>query len=78
MLEFEQLKQDILTLPDDAQRLVNDFVAFLKQRYPTHGQESHHVIDLDQEPFVGMWCDRSDMADSSAWVKQVRQQHWHR
>lgn len=54
MLEFERLRQDILTLPEDAQRLVNDFVAFLKQRYPTHGPESHQVLDLDQEPFVGM------------------------
>lgn len=78
MLEFERLKQDILTLPDDAQRLVDDFVAFLKQRYSTHSQEHVQTIDLDQEPFVGMWCDRPDMADSSDWVKQVRQQHWHR
>jgi hypothetical protein len=78
MLEFERLKQDILTLPDDAQRLVHDFVVFLKQRYPTHDQERHQALDLDQEPFVGMWCDRPDMVDSSAWVKHVRQQHWHR
>jgi hypothetical protein len=76
MLEFERLKQDILTLPDDAQRLVSDFVAFLKQRHPTYRPESQPAIDLDQEPFVGMWCDRSDITDSVDWVRQARQQHW--
>jgi hypothetical protein len=31
---------------------------------------------LREEPFVGMWQDREDLADSSAWVRAIRQQHW--
>lgn len=76
MLEFEQLKQDISALPEEAQRLVADFVAFLKQRYQHTFAETHQPLDLDNDPFVGMWSDRTDMRNSTDWVRQVRQQHW--
>ena len=33
-------------------------------------------LNLQDEPFVGMWKDREDMEDSSQWVRQVRQQEW--
>ncbi len=32
--------------------------------------------DLLEDPVVGMWQDREDMEDSTAWVRQVRQQEW--
>ncbi len=32
--------------------------------------------NLTDEPFVGMWHDREDLADSSAWVRQTRQNEW--
>jgi AbrB family looped-hinge helix DNA binding protein len=28
---------------------------------------------LKEDPFVGMWRDREDMADSSEWVRRTRQ-----
>ncbi|MFB2881096.1 hypothetical protein ACE1CC_29960 [Aerosakkonemataceae cyanobacterium BLCC-F46] len=28
------------------------------------------------EPFVGMWRNREEMSDSSAWVRQRSQQEW--
>jgi len=28
---------------------------------------------LVDEPFIGMWRDREDMQDSSAWVRRVRE-----
>nr|VFJ57208.1 MAG: Predicted antitoxin, contains HTH domain [Candidatus Kentron sp. DK] len=31
---------------------------------------------LRKEAFVGMWKDRPDMADSTAWVRNLRQQEW--
>lgn len=31
---------------------------------------------LENEPFVGMWQDREDLADSSQWVRQLRQREW--
>jgi hypothetical protein len=30
--------------------------------------------ELLAEPFVGMWKDREDMADSAEWVRKVREQ----
>jgi hypothetical protein len=76
MLEFEQLKDDVATLPQDAQRLVIDFVSFLKQRYPSSKDPQSQPLDLENDPFVGMWSDRPEMQDSTAWVREVRQQHW--
>lgn len=36
------------------------------------------AVDLESEPFVGMWSDREGMSDSSAWVRNVRETHWGR
>ncbi|MCP4538881.1 MAG: type II toxin-antitoxin system VapB family antitoxin [Chloroflexi bacterium] len=32
--------------------------------------------DLAQDPVVGMWADRPEMQDSSAWVRQLRRRQW--
>lgn len=41
----------------------------------SNGQEKRlDVTPLEDEPFVGMWKDREDLADSSQWVRQLRQQ----
>lgn len=81
MLEFEQLKKDIDALSEDDRQLVIQFVAMLKKRYDHASDNSKspcqiQALDLDNEPFVGMWRDRPEMQDSAAWVKRVRQQHW--
>jgi hypothetical protein len=34
------------------------------------------LLALKDEPFVGMWCDRPDMADSNAWLRTVRTREW--
>lgn len=33
-------------------------------------------IDLINDSFIGMWSDRQDLADSSAWVRGVRENEW--
>jgi AbrB family looped-hinge helix DNA binding protein len=33
---------------------------------------------LSEEPFVGMWRDREDMANSTEWVRQAREREWDR
>lgn len=35
-----------------------------------------HSTPLTEDPFYGMWENREDMADSSAWVREVRRKHW--
>ena len=76
MPEFEQLRDDISTLPETAQQLVVDFVDFLKQRYSHSQTSTPHPLNLENEPFVGMWSDHPEMQDSTVWVKKTRQQHW--
>ncbi len=76
MPAFEQLRDDILALPEEAQQILLDFVAFLKQRYQSAQTISSKPLNLENEPFVGIWSERPEMQDSAAWVRQLRQQHW--
>ncbi len=76
-MEATSLVRDIGSLPPEAQRQVFDFVAFLKQRYAgTRVIRNVKRTELADEPFIGMWRDREDMKDSSAWVRRVRQSEW--
>ena len=38
--------------------------------------EENEALDISEQPFVGMWSDRQDLADSSLWVKKMRQNEW--
>lgn len=78
MLELDQLQADVAALPEEAQRLIIDFVSFLKQRHQNQPVQSPTPLSFDNQPFVGMWSDRPDMQDSTAWVRQLRQQQWQR
>jgi len=66
-------------LPPDAQREAIDFIDFLKGRYVKNNkdqQESPLAIPIEKEAFVGIWKNREDLQDSSAWVKQIRESDW--
>lgn len=70
--------KDFEKLPLDAQKMVIDFIAFLRSRYAQEPTEQRAAPDsLADEAFVGMWRDRADMADSSSWVRSIRDQEWH-
>ena len=74
------LAKEIATLPKSKQKEVMDFVVFLRHRCgKIRGQVRRSSrTPLANEPFVGMWANRSDLADSSVWVRKVRQQEWNR
>ncbi|HBB31112.1 MAG TPA: DUF2281 domain-containing protein [Cyanobacteria bacterium UBA8803] len=76
MLNPEQLTNDIATLPQEAQKMVIAFVNFLKQQYQQPKTQQPQPLNFKDEPFVGMWSDRTDMQDSTAWVRQLRQKEW--
>ncbi len=73
----EQILHDLMALPPVAQQMVADFITFLRLRYT---QESSEDVDalppLENDPFIGMWRDRTEMTDSSAWVRIVRTREW--
>jgi hypothetical protein len=72
----QQLLNEFKSLPSEAQRQVADFIAFLRQKYRTTPPVTEKRRDLDGEGFIGMWAKREDMADSTNWVRQTREQEW--
>lgn len=73
-MDAAKVAREVASLPADAQREIIDFVAFLKARYPSGANvDKAKQTKLTCEPFVGMWRDRDDMRDSTAWVRHLRQ-----
>jgi len=72
----EEILREINSLPPEAQRQLEDFISFLRERYGSSKTKTAPTSGLEYEAFVGMWRDREDMRDSSAWVRNVRQSHW--
>lgn len=64
-------------LPRDKQREVADFIEFLASRsHKSRTTSSRAKPCFGKESFIGMWGDRSDMTDSSEWVRQQRKSEW--
>ncbi len=73
----EKLLQDVASLPPVAQQEVIDFIEFLKWRYRgIPDKSSDNLPNLEDEPFIGMWRNRIDMVDSTAWVRNLRAKEW--
>jgi len=76
-MDTVNIVRDIASLPPEAQKQVIDFVAFLKARYPTtQPVRKTRRTRLADEPFIGMWRNREDMQDSTAWVRSLRRHEW--
>ena len=76
-METTNIAREIALLPPEAQKQVLDFVAFLKTRYPSvQSIQKTKRTKLVDEPFIGMWKDREDMQNSTAWVQSLRQREW--
>jgi hypothetical protein len=73
----QQLLNEFLSLPAEAQRQVIDFIAFLRHRYAVAEPATESPnFDLINDTFIGMWSDRQDLTDSTAWVRGVRENEW--
>jgi len=72
----QKLLQDVASLPPIAQQEAMDFIAFLKQRYIRNPLPKNRLPAMENEPFIGMWKNRANMLDSSAWVRNLRQKEW--
>ena len=72
----EEILREINSLPVEAQRQIEDFVTFLRERYKNVQPSNDSTSDLESEAFVGMWRDREDLSDGSAWVCNIRETHW--
>ena len=77
MMKQEEIWRQLATLPPEAQQQVIDFIAFLHARYASSRvRQTAKRTKLASETFIGMWRDRDDLQDSSAWVRSVREREW--
>lgn len=74
----EKIWREFAALPPEAQQLVADFIAFLRTRYKQarSNKKVKSAGNLTDEAFIGIWRDRPDMEDSSAWVRNLREREW--
>ncbi len=71
------LWREYAALPAEGQQAVDQLIAALTEQYAEgQGTRAQDKVALADEPFVGMWRDREDMADSSAWVRSTRVREW--
>jgi hypothetical protein len=76
-MELSHIAREIASLPPDGQKQMIDFLAFLKTRYQSATvAKKNRRLKLADEPFIGMWQQRKDVRDSTAWVRALRQQEW--
>ena len=74
-MELETLWQRLSVLPEQAQQEVADLIAELEKQH-SDSSEKLFADSLWDEPFVGLWKDRDDLSDSTAWVRRLREQEW--
>lgn len=60
----QDLLNEFVSLPPDAQRQVSDFISFLRQKYQTQ-TPPRKQRNLRDEKFLGMWTDREDLDNST-------------
>jgi hypothetical protein len=73
----EKIWREYTALPPELQKQVADFIAFLRTRYvPSRVSKTTKRTKLANEPFIGLWRNREDVQDSSAWVRSIRQREW--
>jgi hypothetical protein len=79
IMDQETLWRQYAALPSDARQQVVDFISFLAARYQSAQSSIQPLTSpLSDEPIVGMWTDRDDVTDSSAWVRTIREREWDR
>lgn len=71
----EELLREIAALPPEGQRLVESFLASMRQRYARQDAPLPSA-PLLCESFIGMWRDRDEMTDSTMWVRNLRASEW--
>jgi len=71
------IERQLATLPPDALKLVAEFVGLVSKQYAFPVKPAKTLRSrLREEPFIGMWADRVDMEDSTAYVRQLRKNEW--
>jgi hypothetical protein len=71
------IERQLAILPPEALKIVADFIGAVSKQYIATGKAAKPSFTrLRDEPFIGMWATRSDMEDSTAYVRKLRQDEW--
>ena len=71
------IERKLAVLPPDALKVAADFVGMISSQYAVLTKSSLAPrANLRDDPFIGMWVDRTDMADSTEYVRQLRREEW--
>jgi hypothetical protein len=63
----QEILDEFLSLPAEAQNQVVSLITFLKQKYVcSEPLPASSSVDLVSDPFVGMWRDRKDLSNLSS------------
>ncbi|MGD1903646.1 MAG: hypothetical protein ACFB9N_15550 [Geitlerinemataceae cyanobacterium] len=72
-MTLQELQQQALQLPPHERR---QLAAILQDSLtPT---QTPQPLNLQNQPFVGMWRDRPETQNSTTWVRGLRRQQWPR
>lgn len=75
----QKLLERYRSLSATSRRRIDALVASIEQaEQPTKRVSKAPLASIAEEPFVGMWSDRPEMADSVEWVRDLRRQQWTR
>jgi hypothetical protein len=75
-MTLAEVLQRAAVLPKEKQEELSDFVEFLLARADVKPALAEHTeLDL-RTPFFGMWADRPEMSDSTAYVQALRHNEW--
>jgi hypothetical protein len=72
----QQITQQAHGLPESAQREVLHYIEFIRSRYPTTKPATKTAgkrkTSWSDTPLYGLWQDRAEMADPTAYVRHLR------
>jgi hypothetical protein len=79
-MQAQETIRKIAALPPEAQAVVFDLLDTLAKRYATRTKvkPGSQMKGLRNDPFIGIWRDRKDMANSADYVRSLRQTEWQR
>jgi hypothetical protein len=75
-MTYEEILRELASLPPEGQKEAADFITALHERYLRSRPAQPAGADLSSLSFVGMWRDREEMRDSTAWVRNLREREW--
>jgi hypothetical protein len=64
------------SLPTEAQKQVIALIDLLKIKYRSENSRSLKSKSIANKKFIGIWKDRTELKDSTKWVRNLRQSEW--